>query len=1027
MFIHRFPRWLYSICLFVLLVPALSSIVSADYDTATGAKPDLQSLRTQSSATCAINSFDEICADLTPNGRYAEMATLLRDEILEKFSITLDIVDLSELDNNLDQIVLGDDSYQSVKNLATACKQNTAGLGEEGYNLVSRENPNTTNGSWVILVYGDDPKGISNGLHSLIDLVDGNPPATIGDYRVRDYPDRPFRGMSHWIGPVSGSGETWVNEQKESMKVLAGTGCNTLNLGRSNFWLMEEEFDEEEIGKWLSEVAYWARYYGMEPFPELLPIVPRLSSFPDLPLLREGEFIEHEPFIITDDGNGGKYLAPAITPFNNETNNMGFETDNGGTPDRWTVTGEIDVDWIYGTEQTPTGNRYMKCISNSEESVGLSQEWPTSAFTQGSFYVLEAHIRDYDNITQANAMYIQFDLYDAEPDSHAVFFFDWIPGGPGTFTKNIYFWMPPDSENPPGPGYEGPYYDDFEAVRIKIYRNYGPHPTIRIDDLFLERRAGALRNVMYDPSKGLDFIVLGLDTTTTYTYPADFDWANPSALVEPGDNYRMPTDYLANDNKLTVIWEDATLGVDDTVLVSYTAGVPSDWHAGQQATTYCLNNPRIHDHIEEALRHLYKEYNVSVGDGKYAINPKFIDLRLDEFRGANRCGRCVAAERSNAAHFINYIKTFQELLDGIADEPGHEEAANTALLTNSNLLGPVLHGSADDYQFGWGGPWGQCSAELGDQEGLPALNNTNAKLVIGVGDADRSTHGWPQDFLATGQTNVSVVTGLSATSGTAPEEIVIKPTWYEDDCLGFATLNHGTVHEPKEFKLMDYAWKRYSMPDATMHARVNGIFIIDDVSGDIVQVGRGETLFFYPFGHTEIREDGYDDWSISAATITWGSTTIDVMDELNTGGILYTGGSTDVTLTVEAEYLGGLYPMADTVDITVDKTGGIQEQAEGAGDKPVPFGFRSVSPNPFNPSTRIQIGLSRPGPVQLVVYDVSGRRVTTLLNTATKPAGIHTVVWNGTSAKGEQVASGIYFLRLLGENQVQTKKLVLLK
>lgn len=84
-------------------------------------------------------------------------------------------------------------------------------------------------------------------------------------------------------------------------------------------------------------------------------------------------------------------------------------------------------------------------------------------------------------------------------------------------------------------------------------------------------------------------------------------------------------------------------------------------------------------------------------------------------------------------------------------------------------------------------------------------------------------------------------------------------------------------------------------------------------------------------------------------------------------------------------------------------------------------------PNPFNPATAIRYRVPSPGNrVELSVYDLSGRRVTTLVD-AYRSGGEHVVVWRGRDEEGRQVGSGVYFYRLeVGETQLE-RKMVLLK
>ena len=83
-------------------------------------------------------------------------------------------------------------------------------------------------------------------------------------------------------------------------------------------------------------------------------------------------------------------------------------------------------------------------------------------------------------------------------------------------------------------------------------------------------------------------------------------------------------------------------------------------------------------------------------------------------------------------------------------------------------------------------------------------------------------------------------------------------------------------------------------------------------------------------------------------------------------------------------------------------------------------------PNPFNPSTRISYALPRDGKLTLVIYDLLGREVTTLVN-AEQPAGFHTVQWDGRNAAGVNVSSGIYLCRFKAGAFSDVKKMIYMK
>ena len=85
-----------------------------------------------------------------------------------------------------------------------------------------------------------------------------------------------------------------------------------------------------------------------------------------------------------------------------------------------------------------------------------------------------------------------------------------------------------------------------------------------------------------------------------------------------------------------------------------------------------------------------------------------------------------------------------------------------------------------------------------------------------------------------------------------------------------------------------------------------------------------------------------------------------------------------------------------------------------------------ASPNPFNPRTTLRFSLHEPGHVDLVVHDLAGRRIATLV-AGPYPAGSHAATWNGLDDAGQSVPAGTYLARFATGTQVEVRKLVLLK
>jgi hypothetical protein len=93
---------------------------------------------------------------------------------------------------------------------------------------------------------------------------------------------------------------------------------------------------------------------------------------------------------------------------------------------------------------------------------------------------------------------------------------------------------------------------------------------------------------------------------------------------------------------------------------------------------------------------------------------------------------------------------------------------------------------------------------------------------------------------------------------------------------------------------------------------------------------------------------------------------------------------------------------------------------------PTEFALDQNYPNPFNPATNISFSLSQEDNVDLSVYNILGHRVITLVS-GLQPAGRYTVTWDGRDSRGNSVATGIYFSRLIVSNRKATRKMLLLK
>ena len=151
---------------------------------------------------------------------------------------------------------------------------------------------------------------------------------------------------------------------------------------------------------------------------------------------------------------------------------------------------------------------------------------------------------------------------------------------------------------------------------------------------------------------------------------------------------------------------------------------------------------------------------------------------------------------------------------------------------------------------------------------------------------------------------------------------------------------------------------------------------------------------------------------------------------------------TNGTVTVEFNYTAPNTPTLDTLWATGNATNsdgtssgdnwnwapskrvlvrnplGIQKISEGVPDK---FSLEQNYPNPFNPTTNIKFSVLQTSLVKIVIFDVTGREVETLVN-GNFSSGNYNVSWNANG-----FTSGIYFYTLQAGSFTETKKMILIK
>jgi hypothetical protein len=200
---------------------------------------------------------------------------------------------------------------------------------------------------------------------------------------------------------------------------------------------------------------------------------------------------------------------------------------------------------------------------------------------------------------------------------------------------------------------------------------------------------------------------------------------------------------------------------------------------------------------------------------------------------------------------------------------------------------------------------------------------------------------------------------------------------------------------------------------------------IDDVALYNVQLSQNQIQEIISNGIT-VNENVVGYWNFNEGT---GATLTDQTSSGNNGTI---NGATWSTDTPEM----GSYTLAENSPCVGSGQDGTNMGAYGVGCSailaveeefiPMQFAIHQNYPNPFNPVTTIRYELPENGLVNIIIYDILGRRVKTLIS-QTQTAGHRSVQWNATNDYGKPVSAGVYIYQIQAGKHINTKKMLLLK
>jgi len=223
-------------------------------------------------------------------------------------------------------------------------------------------------------------------------------------------------------------------------------------------------------------------------------------------------------------------------------------------------------------------------------------------------------------------------------------------------------------------------------------------------------------------------------------------------------------------------------------------------------------------------------------------------------------------------------------------------------------------------------------------------------------------------------------------------------------------------------------WKRTGSPDSHTGTLVtSGSVLFQGTSSGVYRLSLSDILPIQLASFQVRRTSGVSavvQWTTASEVNNYGffvQESSNLHDWIDAGGLVHGQGTTleahqyQVTVNLSA---GSWWLRLVQIDLDGTKT--FYDPQIVQIDAPMAFGLDQNYPNPFNPTTTIRYTLATRSEVALIVYNLLGQEVRTLVNQI-EESGAHQVKFDGSG-----LATGAYFYRLKAGASVATKKLLLI-
>lgn len=255
-----------------------------------------------------------------------------------------------------------------------------------------------------------------------------------------------------------------------------------------------------------------------------------------------------------------------------------------------------------------------------------------------------------------------------------------------------------------------------------------------------------------------------------------------------------------------------------------------------------------------------------------------------------------------------------------------------------------------------------------------------------------------------------------------PSINILKGVYFAVDLTGWICGSNGSL-----WKTIDggATWSQQNLPLPGIN--LEKMFFINSATGLVV--GSGGAVYKTTNGgsswaikQSSINADLYD-ICFTSPGLLWAAGNSSTIIKSTNNGETWFQQQVPAGYSIRAIHMAGIdtgYAVSsEGIFLRTINSGGVTGIVENG--MPVEFSLKQNYPNPFNPSTQIEYSIQEPSEVKIIVYDVNGKIIITLVNEF-KSSGTYSVDFDGTG-----FASGVYLYKLTANEFTDTRKMILIK